>query len=135
MLRNIWKLLDDQGVLLLTVPAHASLWSYFDEAGGHCRRYELEELHMKLEETGYRIEYMTQFMATVHPLIWLSRKTRAKSVNGTDKELLQGELQIIPGINELISWLLMCESKWLAKRRHLPFGASLLAVARKGSAK
>src|SRR5262245_37315921 len=37
-LRDIRSLLDPDGALLLTVPAHASLWSYFDEASRHCRR-------------------------------------------------------------------------------------------------
>jgi 2-polyprenyl-3-methyl-5-hydroxy-6-metoxy-1,4-benzoquinol methylase len=44
ILRDLWKLLDHRGTLLLTVPAHPYLWSYFDEAAGHCCRYRLNEL-------------------------------------------------------------------------------------------
>jgi SAM-dependent methyltransferase len=133
ILRNVWKLLDDRGILLLTVPAHASLWSYFDESGGHCRRYELDELRSKLEEADYQIEYLTQYMSSIYPMMWLSRRIRSRVMTGTDrsKKLLQDELRIVPVLNEILSFFLSSESKWLAKRRQLPFGTSLLAVARK----
>ena len=41
VLRQVFDLLSDGGTLLLTVPANQELWSYFDEASHHCRRYEL----------------------------------------------------------------------------------------------
>jgi hypothetical protein len=36
--------LTPDGVLILTVPAHQFLLSYFDEASRHCRRYKLDDL-------------------------------------------------------------------------------------------
>jgi len=47
------------GVLMVTVPAHASLWSYFDEFSGHFRRYAPDELRGKIERTGFKIEYQS----------------------------------------------------------------------------
>lgn len=44
LLRDLRALLALDGVLILTVPAHQFLWSYFDEASRHCRRYELDDL-------------------------------------------------------------------------------------------
>jgi SAM-dependent methyltransferase len=135
MLADIWKLLDDGGVLLLTVPAHRRLWSYFDEVSGHCRRYEIAELRSKLEQTAYDVEYLTEYMAIVYPLMWLGRKLRSKKrkmqPGDASRNLLQEEVQTIPILNGILSSVLSWEAKWLAKRRRLPFGASLLVVARK----
>src|SRR5262245_7133302 len=68
VLNDLTGMLAPGGALLLTVPAHRSLWSYFDEASCHCRRYEPEELESKLRDAGYQVEYLTQYMASVFPL-------------------------------------------------------------------
>ena len=41
------------------------------------------------------------------------------------------EVRMIPVVNGVLSSLLTMESKWLANRKQLPFGTSLLAIARK----
>jgi hypothetical protein len=125
------------GVLLLTVPAHTSLWSYFDEASHHCRRYEVEELRTKLITAGYQVEYLTQFMASISPLVWLGRRLaglrarhRGQAATSVDK-LASNELRIIPVINGILSHLLALEIGLIANRRQLPLGTSLLALVRK----
>jgi len=70
--RSLRSMLRPAGVLLLTVPAHQSLWSYFDEASHHCPRYEPAELRRKLNQCGYEIEFLSQFMASIYPLLWLA---------------------------------------------------------------
>lgn len=139
VLRDLHALLASDGALLLTVPAHPRLWSYFDLASHHSRRYESAELAEKLRATGYRVEYLTQFMASLFPVMWLSRRVadwlergRAGDAART-QQLVARELRIIPGINELMVWLLRLELGWIARRRRLPIGTSLLAIARKDS--
>lgn len=119
------------GALLITVPAHLSLWSDFDEASGHCRRYELDELRAKLSACGYQVEYLTPYMAVLHPLIWLSRKARLRSKMTSNEAVVNSELHVVPVVNGFLGALLSCENAWIARKKHLPFGASLLAVARK----
>jgi SAM-dependent methyltransferase len=133
ILGDLSALLDTGGALLLTVPAHRSLWSYFDQVSGHCRRYEPEELRSKLEEAGFAIEYLTPYMASVRPLMWLARRLKARTAAGTvhARELLKEEVRVIPVLNDILRVILSWETFWLAKRRQLPFGSSLLAVARK----
>jgi len=127
-------------VLLLTVPAHRSLWSYFDEASRHCRRYELTELEEKLSRTGYRVEYVTPYMASIFLLVWLRRwlarlkAQRPASDTSTRHDLAVAELRIIPLFNELLTLVLAAEARIVSQRRRLPIGVSLLAVARKHSA-
>jgi SAM-dependent methyltransferase len=119
------------GTLLLTVAAHPSLWSNFDKASGHCRRYTKEELARKLGESGYHIEFLTEYMAGILPLMWLRRRlvSRGSSAIGA-ADALKRDLRIVPGVNELLYLLLALEARWVSGFRPLPFGTSLVAVAR-----
>jgi hypothetical protein len=128
-------LLAPGGALLLTVPAHPVLWSYFDEASHHCRRYTRRELAGKLTRAGYRIEYLSPYMASLFPLMWLGRRLAAALHRGTDHTpsysdaLASAELQVRPGVNELLAWVLAQGTRLLARRCRLPLGTSLLAIA------
>lgn len=136
-LRDIYKLLLGGGVLLLSVPAHPQLWSYFDVASRHRRRYELKELKEKLVNAGFAVEFMTQYMASIYPLMWLQRKVagllrRSQSFDfRRSHELACEEFQIIPVINKLLALLLTQEARVIAHRCSLPIGTSILALARK----
>lgn len=134
VLRNLHAMLAIGGALVLTVPAHLSLWSYFDEASHHCRRYELNELKRTLIQTGYRVQYLTQYMASIFPLVWMGRRLaglinrRPAGDAGRTDSLTLAELRIVPWVNELLAFLLDLETRVIARRQLLPFGTSLLAV-------
>jgi SAM-dependent methyltransferase len=136
--RSLHSMLRPAGVLLLTVPAHQSLWSYFDEASHHCRRYEPAELRGKLNQCGYEIEFLSQFMASIYPLLWLVRRIksmrrRPRNSESVDKArvLSLEDLRIVPVVNGLLTFLLMQEAKLIKSRFVLPLGSSLIAVARR----
>jgi len=137
VLRDLHHMLAPGGALLITVPAHAWLWSYFDEASHHRRRYERAELAGKLVECGYRIEYLSEYLASILPLVWLRRwrasLPRARRTAGADRTyaLATDELRIVPGINSLLTYLLSQEVRLIARRRVLPIGTAILALARK----
>lgn len=133
VLRALHNLLAPGGVLLLTVPAHKSLWSYFDEASHHCRRYAMAELERKLDSAGYRVEYVTHYMTALFPLVWLARRVATllnRRADADADDLAMRELRIVPVLNAALYWLLKQEARLLARRLRLPFGTSLLAVAR-----
>ena len=137
VLRNLHASLVQGGRLLLTVPAHSSLWSYFDEESHHCRRYELTELQNKLMYANYKVEYITPYMSVIFPLVWLRRRLMTgmgnhKSDTASHKRnLASGELRITPVVNDLLCLLLAQEANMISRRRRLPIGTSLLAIARK----
>ena len=140
ILRDLHALLARNGILVLTVPASRSLWSYFDEASRHCRRYEEAELHTKLDESGFQVEYLTPFMATIFPLVWLGRRVAALRSHHQfgntvlSDSLADDELRITPVVNEILEAILTQESRLIAHGHRLPIGTSLVAVARKSSA-
>ncbi len=137
VLRDLYAMLAPTGALLLTVPAHPSLWSYHDEVAYHRRRYELITLENKLTDLGYRVEYITQMMMTIFPLAWLIRRLQkliGKRLlnNGPHApDIASNELRIIPIINEFLTLSLNQEIHVMARRRQLPIGTSLLVVARR----
>lgn len=134
ILASLFQCLAPGGCLMLTVPAHPRLWSYFDEAAHHCRRYSPEGIRERLTEAGFRVEFQTQFMASILPLVWIVRKLlgrlRQTHLDATRAQTSE-EFRIIPGVNQFLTTLLNLEAKWVAAGHHLPVGTSLVVVAGK----
>jgi len=130
-LRDVHALLAPGGSVLITVPAHQYLWSYFDEAGHHCRRYELRQLRDVLVSAGFQVEFLTQFMASIFPLVWVGRRFRNRGKEQAATGAAAGELRIIPGVNSVLKMLIRLENRWILRGRSLPLGTSLFAVAKK----
>jgi SAM-dependent methyltransferase len=138
VLRNLCGLLAEGGRLVITVPAGPSLWSYFDIAVHHQRRYRLAEFQDKLTTAGFEVEYLTSYMAALFPLIYLKRWWSAltgrlrPATPGKDYDLALDELAAPhPLVNWLASLLLAWEPGLIGRRLHLPMGTSLVAVARR----
>jgi SAM-dependent methyltransferase len=115
------------GWLLVTVPAGPGLWSAFDEAAMHRRRYTEPGLRAMLQTAGFEVVFASPFMSTSYPLLWAQRRIGRTSEG---RQAVREGIRIVPGLNGLLDWSLRWEPGWLAARRHLPFGSSLLAVAR-----
>jgi hypothetical protein len=126
--------LRPDGKFLLTVPAHQSMWSYFDDAACHCRRYSSDGVRQKLENAGFEVEFLTEFMACIFPLAWSYRKLSGlrKKSNST-RQLASEEFRLVPMINGLLAGMLSLEAKWVSRGRSVPIGTSILAVARKAA--
>jgi SAM-dependent methyltransferase len=132
-LTSVRTMLSRGGSLLLTVPAHPALWSYFDEYSCHKRRYTITELTQKLAATGYEVTYATEYMCSLLPLLWISRNlARALTFRKRDSaaDLAGTDLKVVPVLNEIIGWSIAWEARFITRRRRLPFGASIIAVAK-----
>jgi len=132
-LRALRDALAPGGRLVLTVPAHQYLWSYFDEAAHHCRRYSSQQIRDRLVQAGFQVEFLSQFMTCIFPLVWLFRKLSSWSHRpGSDdaKTLTLREFRVAPVINGLLKALLKLETLWLSSGHRLPIGTSLIVVAR-----
>jgi SAM-dependent methyltransferase len=134
VLRQLHRALAPGCRLVLTVPAHKELWSYTDVAAEHYRRYAPAELNQTLVECGFTVEYLTQFMMVLWPLMWLGRRLAARipprNIGPRDRQLFLRELRVVPVLNALLTRLLEREARWIARGGHLPLGTSLLAIAR-----
>lgn len=131
-LQLIHDALRPGGKLLLTIPAHQSLWSYFDEAARHCRRYSATDILQKLENAGFEVEILTQFMACIFPIVWVYRKlNQPRTGTKSAQARASDEFRIVPVANRILAGLLHLEAKWICRGHSLPIGTSLVVVARK----
>jgi SAM-dependent methyltransferase len=133
-LQSLREILAPGGRLILTVPAHQFLWSHFDEAAHHCRRYSTAQIRKTLAETGFDIEFASHFMASIFPLVWAFRKFGGLGKSGSPEEarkMTMREFRVVPIINGLLTSIMTLEARWIARGHHLPFGTSLVVVARR----
>ena len=122
--------LTARGVLLLTVPAAPELWSSFDIAARHCRRYTAESVTAALTAAGFEVDYLSPFMASLYPLAWFRRRwRRTRELDAGRGDAVLEDLRIVPLVNSPLAWLLASEAPLIAARRRLPLGTSLLAIA------
>jgi SAM-dependent methyltransferase len=130
--RRAYELLRPGGRYLLTVPAHASLWSYFDEASHHQRRYSRGDLRTRLCDAGFQVEYLSEFFSLLLPMAWLARVVRANDPESRDKaRRVERDLRPMPILNEVAYWVFRAETAFLSRRVSIPFGTSIVAVARR----
>lgn len=133
-LAQINSLLDENGLIMLTVPAFESLWSDNDEDLGHFRRYRLEELEEKLRLSGFQIEYKTYFFSWVWFPMWFMRvlpnKLGWRKKNTPEKKKAE-HLSNRPGTGHVLRKLLQWEISAIKYKYSIPFGTSCLVVAKK----
>lgn len=71
----------DGGVILITVPAFPSLWSYHDELLHHYRRYTKKTLLSLTAKVGLRPLFLSYAFGYVFPLVYLIRKLSRRQEN------------------------------------------------------
>lgn len=123
-LRHIRSLLRPGGLLMVTVPALRLLWTQHDELNHHRTRYTRQELRSELEDSGFQVVDLRYFY---HWLVPVKLAVRAsEKIRGAGPELPQ-----VPGPfwNRLF-YAVTCLEQDTVSWLRLPFGSSILAVAR-----
>jgi SAM-dependent methyltransferase len=134
-IQEISQALKQKGMLLITVPAHQFLWSYFDESSNHRRRYQKDELLAKMEQAGFTVKKISYYMFFLFPVLAAIRligniKNHARKDNKKLTIDASLETKTIPILNEVFLASLRLE-KFLLRYFNLPFGASLVVLAEK----
>lgn len=125
---QIHSALKGDGIFVLSVPQHMFLWSRYDEAGGHFRRYSAAEIEHKLRDAGFSIVTSTSFNSLLLPLMLVSRLLRDKSAGPVE---VLSELGISPILNEVLSVVLRFEYALILLGVRFPVGGSRMIVAQK----
>lgn len=127
-LREFSRVLRDNGFLFLTVPAYQFLWTEHDEALDHVRRYTLSGLKRKLETLGFVLE-KGSYMVTFTSPLFLYRIL--KKIFARKNAQSKASYVTLPRfLNDLLVLPFFLEAKILNRTR-LPFGISIICVARK----
>lgn len=118
------KMLKSGGFLIVNVPAFNKLYSDYDRAVGHIRRYDSDELTQTIEACGFkRISYSYWGLPLI-PLLWIRRLIiRNRDQNATIRQGMS------PGSN-LMNRLLGVLSNFEILPNHC-YGTSLMAVFKK----
>lgn len=128
VLSQMYSAVHRGGGIILTVPQHLFLWSQFDDSSLHVRRYSLKEFQHKVTKAGFRIVDTISFMSLLFPLMFISRLKKKTHNNKYD---IMTDLKINGVINAVFVSVLDCERFLINLGMRLPFGGSLLLIARK----
>lgn len=122
------------GICLITVPAGKSLWSAVDAYAGHKRRYDAEGLKAKVSQAGFTPIRVSYFMTVPYPILRVKRALEhgiqsQRNVQGKGSNGIN-ELKIPHILNELL-YILLWPERRLIHSVNIPFGSSLICIARK----
>jgi SAM-dependent methyltransferase len=123
VLRQMRGALTTGGGIVITVPQHEWLWSQFDEACGHRRRYTRRGLVGKVRAAGFEPVRVTSFTSFALPLLMAVRRRRHTVDVGQEVSV-----PIAPA-NMLLWTLASLERALIAANVSFPAGGSLLVVA------
>ncbi len=124
-LREIARVLVPGGNFIVTVPALQFLWSHADEEARHYLRYSRRTLRNELEMCGFEVQSISYFFALIVPPLLLIRALPYRlGLRISDSK--NSSLRAGGGILGKLAGRV--EVGWAS---HVPFGTSLLAVARK----
>ena len=131
-LSNISQMLKKDGVLIVSVPQYMFLWSKLDEIVKHKRRYSRRELVAKLKANDFDISYVTSFLFILFPLMLISRLfDKADDELPTNERELKKRVTFSGFLNRIFDFIMKFDEALISKGVSLPFGGTLVAVARK----
>lgn len=129
-LKETAKILNPDGIVIVSVPARHELWSDRDVFLGHRQRYDHRDLRALMEKSGFEVIHLNYLFTYLYLPMWLYRKILARVFSIPDGKVERNELVVIPGFNGLIRLLGALEI-WLASFLPIPFGSSVYCVAEK----
>ena len=135
VLSEAYRVLENDSLVFIMVPAHQFLYSSFDEQIGHFRRYSKSRLKSELQKAGFEILELQSMFITLLPIVILQRlllrtKSSQKIKKGsafaaTTSVSLNPSKYINLWLLRLISW-----ERQFNAGRFLP-GVSIIMVAQK----
>lgn len=132
VVRGFHRLLKPGGLAVITVPAGMALWSDWDEALHHYRRYGRAQLRALFPVQQWEVVQVNYTNVVVYPAVWLVRKWRRLRMHRgavSTAESVRSEDQVPPAwLNALLQGIFVNLAK---VRVPFPFGVSLLLVARR----
>jgi SAM-dependent methyltransferase len=126
--RRAMELLKPGGILIATVPAYQWLTSPRDVHHHHFRRYSKRNFGRLFDVPGVRLELLSHYNSFLFPIAAMVRlASRFTPLRDTS-----GDLRVpVKPVNSLLTRL-FCSEGYLLPWLTLPFGLSLVVVARRG---
>jgi SAM-dependent methyltransferase len=131
-LKEVGRVLNEDGFLLLTDSAFEILRSSHDVAMHGRERYRKKTLKGRLEAAGFSVERLGYFNFFLFPAVLFVR-LREKMLSGKAKGTAPAESNLKPvpqRLNALFRALLHVEARWIRKI-NFPWGSSIICLAKK----
>jgi SAM-dependent methyltransferase len=126
---EIGRVLKPGGIFLVQLPAYQWLWSRHDVAVGHKWRYTAQSVREKLANAGFAIERLTHVNTLFFPFV-ATRRVLDRRAFGNGHPIRSEVTRLPRPVNGLLSAFYSVEAR-TAARINLPYGLSIIAVARK----
>lgn len=118
--------LNENGILIVTVPAYQFLWSSHDVVNNHKRRYRRKQLIDIFRVAGLKVKYASYFNTILFPLVAACRLLN----NLVGKQECSDIKLPSPHTNKILTWFFSSE-RFFLPHISFPFGVSILLVASK----
>ena len=131
MLEEMYRTLENDGRLYLTVPVGQWLWGSLDEVLGHQQRFSKKSMKKLLEKNGFIPVHEEFLFLSLVPLAWLTRalpyklRRSQRTVEDISDELTPNRF-----VDSITAFILKFEAK-ISRLIPLPYGLTLLVVAKK----
>lgn len=123
---EIKKRLNENGKLILTVPAYQFLFGKFDVESFHFRRYNMGNISKLVNTSGFKINFSSYFNFWLFPLVLISRLIE-KLLNRSSGHAVTN--QNASFTNSLFYKIMSSERKWLRNKNSFPCGSSIILIA------
>ena len=125
---NFYEALNNNGILILNLPAFEMLRRNHDKAVFVRKRFTQKELKKNLIEAGFEIEYITYRLPFLFVIIWIEKIHQKFTKNNNAKS----DLNKLPNfINSFFLLINRFENLLFRQNIRKPFGSSVFAVAKK----
>ena len=134
VIKEVYKSLGSGGIFIISVPQYQWMWSVNDDIAYHKRRYSRKELNNKLSIEGFDVIYMSSFVFVLFPVMCFSRLFKKKNVSEITNEIIikeMNELKLNTIVNSIFGLFMKMDVLLIKWGISLPFGGSLIAVAKK----
>lgn len=117
------------GTFVSTVPAFPSLWGQQDVLSYHYRRYRQADYRRVLEAGGLEVVRASYFNMWLFPPVAVVRAVGR--LRGDGRRAPGSDFDLSPPAVDRVLTRVFASERHLVRRRDLPFGVSLLALARR----
>lgn len=127
-LREVHRVLQKNGLLIITVPALSWLWSEWDKVLHHQRRYNKYDIISVLSRNNFEVIYTTYLYSFLVLPALIIRRIKQRLFR---KKEYTSDFRLS---NTLLNWLMSYASKIefkIAQVIPIPFGTTILVVAKK----
>jgi SAM-dependent methyltransferase len=135
LLSEAYRVLSENSLIFVMVPAHQFLYSNFDKQIGHFRRYSKSRLKSELEEAGFEILESRSMFITLLPIV-IFQRLFVRIMSGRkvkSKSAFAENTSVTLNPNRYLNFCLLCLISWerlLNAGKFLP-GVSIIMIAQK----